>query len=146
MIAGFIVRLVESGHPCKAATDQIECCSEKEASIFIKLQDRGGLKYPDPLFAGFVKAVLDLLEKFANSELQMSDHVVKRWLEVIQCHINPVYLECGCKDKAHTVKLRSLVLRHLIKLYFTNFANKVTDLNDVPKFENKPRSKKVKKL
>lgn len=145
MVAGFLLRLLKSKHDCPYAGSLLAGTAGDSVNKLIQLQDRGGLLYPSRSFVAFVKLVFDILHS-CNHQCY-TDALVKSWTITLIDLMPNNLLVCGCNYIVHTKLLRKIILRSLCKIYFTNVCfNTSNRLNDKPKFQNKPLSKKVKKV
>jgi len=145
MIGGFCIKLLTEKNICPRITHAIED-NEKENACnkFIKLQDRGGLKYPTALFSGFIKSVFDCMDGF-KTENHTKRNVWNFWTSIILASI-PSFLVCGCGNNSHSELLRKLIVAQIVKIQLVNSTAEANDQEDKPKFTRKPLSKKVKKL
>jgi hypothetical protein len=144
MIAGFCIKFIQDKNICDRSTENmIEHASQSSSkNLFIKEQDLGGLKYPNLLFGGFVKTVLDTMVK-CNSVLLLQKNVVKFWIENFSPYA-PELLSCGCGEIVHSQLIVKLLFKQLAKIFIANYANMRTDLAD--QRSKLKKSKKVKKL
>ena len=55
-------------------------------------------------------------------------------------------ITCGCEDEGHSRDLINTTVTKLVSIFLGNYAKTQSDLEDMPKYHNKPLSRKVLKL
>jgi len=145
MIGGFCIKLMEEKNICPLITWAIEDDNKERACHrLIKLQDRGGLKYPTAIFSGFIKSVFDCMDAFKESN-DVKNNVLSFWVKTILPNV-PEFLTCGCGNDTHSNALKESIVKQLVKIHLVNSTAESNDQEDKPKFTRKPTSKKIKKL
>lgn len=125
-IGGYLVRVVEENIQCDDCVNRVSSAqSPSPIMALIKGKDRGGLRYPKPIFV----MLLTRLERVVDEALKSmigQPRILRTLSDMLLPYMsrNPV-LQCG-KD-VHSEILSKLILQKFLRPYITNFTNNLTD-------------------
>ncbi|XP_063239296.1 uncharacterized protein LOC134540457 [Bacillus rossius redtenbacheri] len=142
MIAGYLVRVAEENFNCAYCLEQISTpdCDSPLLRL-IKMQDRGGLRYPSRKFVFFLSKIL----KFTCVTLKHLGR--KQLIKKLKVFLVPKFLQYFKCSLCSQEKLANTIITKFLKPILDNEARSVTDKIDKPsKIYRKPLSRKILKL
>jgi hypothetical protein len=149
MIGGFCLRQIKEKCSCPEALKHIGTTSpDGPVYDFIKRSDNGAgaLLFPAQ---GFLELIV-VVFKFLEANISVARHwprAKQRLIELLTPRVHASErIICGCSQEDHSRTLVSMIVTKLVVTFLGNYAKTQSGLEDVPKCNNNPLSRKVLKL